>query len=130
MRLTGCLSVSYQECSGLTVILGPNGAGKTTLLKALMGLIPRRGMVLLVGVHLLIPWVIRSLITAVTEQPLDSDTMAHVTRLTILTAVALVAKGGLQFLRSSRCGERECVPRVIDLFKGAQPQSIQGVGEP
>ncbi|NLF77790.1 MAG: ABC transporter ATP-binding protein [Chloroflexi bacterium] len=57
-------------------------------------------MVLLVGVQLLIPWVIRSLITAVTEQPLDSDTMAHVTRLTILTAVALVAKGGLQFLRS------------------------------
>jgi len=34
---------------GLTVILGPNGAGKTTLLKALMGLIPRRGMVLLDG---------------------------------------------------------------------------------
>ena len=57
-------------------------------------------MVLLVGVQLLIPWVIRSLITAVTEQPLDSDTMAHVTRLTILTAVALIAKGGLQFLRS------------------------------
>jgi len=34
---------------GLTVILGPNGAGKTTLLKALMGLIPRQGMVLLDG---------------------------------------------------------------------------------
>ena len=34
---------------GLTVILGPNGAGKTTLLKALMGLIPRTGMVLLDG---------------------------------------------------------------------------------
>ena len=34
---------------GLTVVLGPNGAGKTTLLKALMGLIPRRGMVLLDG---------------------------------------------------------------------------------
>ena len=32
---------------GLTVILGPNGAGKTTLLKALSGLIPRRGEVLL-----------------------------------------------------------------------------------
>jgi branched-chain amino acid transport system ATP-binding protein len=34
---------------GLTVILGPNGAGKTTLLKALAGLIPRRGEVLLDG---------------------------------------------------------------------------------
>jgi len=32
---------------GLTVILGPNGAGKTTLLKALSGLIPRQGQVLL-----------------------------------------------------------------------------------
>jgi ATP-binding cassette subfamily B protein len=57
-------------------------------------------MVLLVGVQLLIPWVIKSLITAVTKQPLDSGTMTYVTGLTILTAVALVAKGGLQFLRS------------------------------
>ncbi len=34
---------------GLTVILGPNGAGKTTLLRALNGLIPRTGDVLLDG---------------------------------------------------------------------------------
>ncbi|MES2973533.1 MAG: ABC transporter ATP-binding protein [Pseudomonadota bacterium] len=34
---------------GLTVILGPNGAGKTTLLRALAGLIPRMGEVLLDG---------------------------------------------------------------------------------
>jgi branched-chain amino acid transport system ATP-binding protein len=34
---------------GLTVILGPNGAGKTTLLRALNGLIPRSGDVLLDG---------------------------------------------------------------------------------
>ncbi len=34
---------------GLTVILGPNGAGKTTLLKAVAGLIPRSGRVLLDG---------------------------------------------------------------------------------
>jgi branched-chain amino acid transport system ATP-binding protein len=34
---------------GLTVILGPNGTGKTTLLKALAGLIPRQGEVLLNG---------------------------------------------------------------------------------
>jgi vanillin dehydrogenase len=34
---------------GLTVILGPNGAGKTTLLKAIAGLIPRTGEVLLDG---------------------------------------------------------------------------------
>ncbi|HSX93629.1 MAG TPA: ABC transporter ATP-binding protein [Hydrogenophaga sp.] len=37
---------------GLTVVLGPNGAGKTTLLKALNGLIPRQGAVLLNGEEL------------------------------------------------------------------------------
>ncbi|HYF43724.1 MAG TPA: ABC transporter ATP-binding protein [Ramlibacter sp.] len=37
---------------GLTVILGPNGAGKTTLLRALTGLIPRGGDVLLDGEEL------------------------------------------------------------------------------
>ncbi len=34
---------------GVTVILGPNGAGKTTLLKAIAGLIPHSGCVLLDG---------------------------------------------------------------------------------
>jgi branched-chain amino acid transport system ATP-binding protein len=41
--------VSFEARPGLTVILGPNGAGKTTLLRALNGLIPRRGEVLLDG---------------------------------------------------------------------------------
>ena len=39
--------VTLEARPGLTVILGPNGAGKTTLLKALNGLIPRQGEVLL-----------------------------------------------------------------------------------
>jgi len=34
---------------GVTVILGPNGAGKTTLLKAIVGLIPRGGLLRLDG---------------------------------------------------------------------------------
>ena len=37
------------RAQSLTVILGPNGAGKTTLLRALNGLIPRGGEVLLDG---------------------------------------------------------------------------------
>jgi branched-chain amino acid transport system ATP-binding protein len=37
---------------GLTVVLGPNGAGKTTLLRALNGLLPRQGEVLLDGAAL------------------------------------------------------------------------------
>ena len=39
--------VTLEARPGLTVILGPNGAGKTTLLRALNGLIPRAGEVLL-----------------------------------------------------------------------------------
>ena len=41
--------LSLEARPGLTVIVGPNGAGKTTLLRALNGLIPRRGEVLLDG---------------------------------------------------------------------------------
>jgi len=39
--------LSLEAPPGLTVILGPNGAGKTTLLKAIAGLIPRGGQLLL-----------------------------------------------------------------------------------
>ncbi len=39
--------LKFEVKPGLTVILGPNGAGKTTLLRALNGLIPRLGEVLL-----------------------------------------------------------------------------------
>jgi ABC-type branched-subunit amino acid transport system ATPase component len=41
--------LSLEALPGLTVILGPNGAGKTTLMKAIAGLIPRQGQVLLDG---------------------------------------------------------------------------------
>ena len=45
-------NLSIDVRPGLTVVLGPNGAGKTTLLRALTGLIPRRGEVLLDGEEL------------------------------------------------------------------------------
>ena len=41
--------ITLEAKPGLTVILGPNGAGKTTLLKAIAGLIPRGGDLLLNG---------------------------------------------------------------------------------
>jgi vanillin dehydrogenase len=44
--------LSLEARPGLTVILGPNGAGKTTLLKAIAGLIPRSGRVLLDGTEI------------------------------------------------------------------------------
>ncbi len=56
------LSVEYPEFrlgpltftlgKGLHAILGPNGAGKTTLLRAIAGLLPRRGRVLLGDIEL------------------------------------------------------------------------------
>jgi len=55
---------------GLTVILGPNGAGKTTLLKALAGLIPHGGEVLL-----------------------DDKKLAERTNEIVKSGVALVAEG-------------------------------------
>ena len=41
--------LSLEVPPGITVIVGPNGAGKTTLLKALAGLLPRQGTVVLDG---------------------------------------------------------------------------------
>lgn len=37
----------------VTALVGPNGAGKSTLLKAILGLVPSRGSVLLDGIELL-----------------------------------------------------------------------------
>jgi len=44
--------IAIEATPGITVILGPNGAGKTTLLRALAGLMPRTGDVLLDGAAL------------------------------------------------------------------------------
>jgi branched-chain amino acid transport system ATP-binding protein len=44
--------LDFEIKPGLTVVLGPNGAGKTTLLRAVNGLIPRQGEVLLDGEEL------------------------------------------------------------------------------
>lgn len=45
------VSLAFRE-GALTAIVGPNGAGKTTLLRALTGLIPHQGEILLGGVPL------------------------------------------------------------------------------
>ena len=57
-------------------------------------------MLILVGAQLLIPWLIRTLISLVTEGQLSSDTMATVTRLTIIALITFLARGVVQFLRS------------------------------
>ena len=57
-------------------------------------------MLLLVGVQLLIPWVIRNLIATVTAQPPASDALPQIARLSLLVLGVYLARAVLQFLRS------------------------------
>jgi ATP-binding cassette subfamily B protein len=57
-------------------------------------------MILLVGVQLLAPWIIRAIIAAVKDQAAGRESMDLVTRLALLALVIYVARAGLQFLRS------------------------------
>lgn len=57
-------------------------------------------MLLLVGVQLLIPWIIRSLIAAITGQTPSPDTLRLITQLTLAALAIYVVRAGLQFLRS------------------------------
>ena len=57
-------------------------------------------MFLLVGAQLLIPWIIKTLISAVTSTPLSTETFSLITQLTLLGLFAYVMRGGLTFVRS------------------------------
>lgn len=57
-------------------------------------------MLALVGVQLLIPWVIKLLITAVTAEGASLAVMDYITRLAVIVLVVYVARAVLQFLRS------------------------------
>ncbi|MBE0697396.1 MAG: ABC transporter ATP-binding protein, partial [Anaerolineaceae bacterium] len=57
-------------------------------------------MVLLIGAQLVIPWIIKILIGAVTTQPITQETLGLITRLTIIGLVVYILRAGLQFLRS------------------------------
>ena len=58
------------------------------------------GMILLVGVQLLAPWVVRQLIAAVKEQRWDRESMLFITRLALLLLGVYIVRGGLRFLSS------------------------------
>jgi branched-chain amino acid transport system ATP-binding protein len=89
---------------GLTVILGPNGAGKSTLLRALNGLIPRSGEVLL-----------------------DGEELPERTHETVRSGVALVAEGRQLFpqmtvaenleLGAWLCGKAERARRLEQAYE-------------
>jgi ATP-binding cassette, subfamily B, bacterial len=57
-------------------------------------------MVFLVGVQLLTPWIIKTLIGAVQQQVWDQAAMNLVTRLSLLLLAVYIARAGLQFVRS------------------------------
>ena len=57
-------------------------------------------MVLLVGVQLLAPWIIREMIAAVRGQVKGAAPVDRITRLALLALVIYVVRAGLQFLRS------------------------------
>ncbi len=57
-------------------------------------------MLLLVGVQLVIPWIIKSMVAAVTASEAGAFSEAVVRRLALLALAVFVARGGLQFLRS------------------------------
>jgi ATP-binding cassette subfamily B protein/subfamily B ATP-binding cassette protein MsbA len=57
-------------------------------------------MLLLVGAQLLIPWIVKLLVAAVTAPGATMDVMNLVTQFTIIVLIVFVARAGLQFLRS------------------------------
>ncbi|MFN8489757.1 MAG: ABC transporter ATP-binding protein [Caldilineaceae bacterium] len=57
-------------------------------------------MLLLVGVQLLIPWIIRTMISAVTGPNGNQISSGLITRLALLALAVYIARFGLQFLRS------------------------------
>ncbi len=57
-------------------------------------------MLLLVGVQLLIPWIVRTLVTIVTNPAAGQAAMNSIGQLALLALGVYVVRGGLQFLRS------------------------------
>ena len=57
-------------------------------------------MLLLVGVQLLLPWIVRILIEALTTTTFTPDTLRLITQLTAVVLAIYLARAGLQFLRS------------------------------
>ena len=57
-------------------------------------------MLLLVGVQLLAPWIIKTMVGTLTETGVGPEAMTRISRLALLALAAYVARAGLQFVRS------------------------------
>lgn len=57
-------------------------------------------MLLLVGVQLLVPWIVKQMVGIVTEPGITQEELTRITRLALLALGAYVLRMGLQFVRS------------------------------
>jgi ATP-binding cassette subfamily B protein/subfamily B ATP-binding cassette protein MsbA len=57
-------------------------------------------MLLLVGVELLAPWIIKTMVGTITDTGLSAEALRSISRLAILALTVYIARAGLQFLRS------------------------------
>lgn len=57
-------------------------------------------MLLLVGVQLLVPWIVKQMVGIVTEAGISQQDLARITQLALLALGAYVLRAGLQFVRS------------------------------
>jgi ATP-binding cassette, subfamily B, bacterial len=57
-------------------------------------------MLLLVGVQLLVPWIIKLLVGLVTSETVNTESLQRITTLSVIALVVFVLRAGLQFLRS------------------------------
>ena len=99
---------------GVTALLGRNGVGKTTTLRALMGLVPRRGLVTLAGADLTRLPTHRIVQRGVGYVPEDRDVFA-----------------GLSVDENLRLAERNGSPRyplVYELFPELKTRGAQKAG--
>jgi ATP-binding cassette subfamily B protein len=57
-------------------------------------------MLALVGIQLLLPWIVKLLVTEVTAPGAGLADMGYITQLTVVVLIAYIARAGLQFVRS------------------------------
>ncbi|NIV35965.1 MAG: ABC transporter ATP-binding protein, partial [Anaerolineae bacterium] len=57
-------------------------------------------MILLVGLQLLAPWIVREMIATVTDPEAGAEAVDLVSRLALLALVVYVVRAGLRFVRS------------------------------
>jgi len=85
-------------------------------------------MILLVGVQLLAPWLVKNMVARVTDPAVGSDAVEYVSRLALVALIVYVARGILSFFRSymSHVAGWNVVADVrADIYKHLQRLSLR-----